>query len=133
MIFKDKKLINIITKSGTLNVVTNDNMVFNNALKINKAFIQNKLVLIDIKSQTITEKEFWFVCLNNARFEFGNALLPTRKECKIINNNKKFLEIENIEISDFMLNRLTSNGNIEKKDISICLPIFNDHKYFHHL
>ena len=104
-----KKLINIITKSGTLNVVTNDNMVFNNALKINKTFIQNKLELFDIKSQTITEKEFWFVCLNNARFEFGNAVLPTRKECKIINNNKQFVEIENIEINDFMLKRFIKN------------------------
>ena len=90
-------------------MVTNDNMVFNNALKINKTFSQNKLVLIDIKSQTITEKEFWFVCLNNARFEFGNAVLPTRKECKIINNNKQFVEIENIEISDFMLKRFIKN------------------------
>lgn len=104
-----KKLINIITKSNILNVVTNDTIVFNNAFKINRAFNENKLVLIDIKTETLNKKNFWFVCLNNARFAVGNAILPAREECKIIDNNKKFTEIKNIKINDFILKRFIKN------------------------
>ena len=104
-----KKLIEIIAKSNTLNVVTNHSIVFNNAFKINRAFIENELVLIDIKTETLDKKKFWFVCLNNARFQVGNAILPIIEQCKILNNNKEFTEIKNIEIDDFILIKFIKN------------------------
>ena len=104
-----KKLIDIIANSNTLNVVTNDTIVFNNAFKINREFNKNKLVLIDIKTEKLNKKNFWFVCLNNARFQVGDVILPTREECKIIDKNKKFTEIKNIKINDFILKRFIRN------------------------
>ena len=100
-----KKVINIISKSDTKEIVTNESLVFNNAFTNYKAFKKNKLTLIDSKKEDISMNKFWFVCLNNPRFAVGNEILPVENKCKIIDENKKYKEIEEIKIEDLYVKK----------------------------
>ena len=104
-----KKVINIISKSDSLNVATVDSSVFINALKSYKAFSKNKLVLIDLRSSKIGEKKFWLLCKNNPRFEVGNQIRPIEEKCKIMDNKKDYKESKNIKIKDFILKQFIKN------------------------
>ena len=113
-----KKLINIISASDSLNIATPNGTSFQNALKHYKAFNKNKLVLIDLRSskieetlgyQRLIEEKFWFACKNNARFEVGNQIRSTEKICKIMNSGKRYKQIKNIKIEDFILRQYIKN------------------------
>ena len=47
-----------------------------------KSFNDKKLEIINLKENKINIDSFWFVCLNNARFEIGDRILPIEKNVK---------------------------------------------------
>ena len=119
------KVIKIISESKVLNVVTNEDLVTNNAFNNYKNFDKKKLILFDLQSENFIDKnhqfidsksdnllvtEFWFVCLNNPRFAVGSSKLPIKEKCKIFENSKNYTEIKNIKIDDFILKRYERNG-----------------------
>ena len=119
------KVIKIISESKVLNVVTNEDLVTNNAFNNYKNFDKKKLILFDLQSENFIDanhqfidsksdnllvNEFWFVCLNNPRFAVGSSKMPTKEKCKIFENSKNYTEIKNIKIDDFILKRYERNG-----------------------
>jgi len=83
----------------------NDSKVFVNAFSNYKSFNDKKLEIINLKENKINIDSFWFVCLNNARFEIGDRILPIEKKCKIIDDRNDFKTIETFKIEDFYIKK----------------------------
>ena len=100
-----KKVINHISSNGPKILVMNDSKVFVNAFSNYKSFNDKKLEIINLKENKINIDSFWFVCLNNARFEIGDRILPIEKKCKIIDDRNDFKTIETFKIEDFYIKK----------------------------
>ena len=104
-----KDALKIIAESNIKLLFSNESNVFNNYLKINKIFKDNKLVLIDKNSSLKIEQKIWFICLNNPRFALGNigSTLPDDEKC--ILNNKDLLLIKEVRLPDLILRQYKIN------------------------
>ena len=102
------KALEIIKKDNSRYIKTVETAVFNNYLTTKKIFVEENFILLD-KNVKYPEhiKSFWFICLNNARFAFGeNRNLKDQKKCKNFNtNNDNFKEIQEVKINDFILKK----------------------------
>tara|TARA_B100000787_G_scaffold132185_1_gene101021 strand:+ start:396 stop:653 length:258 start_codon:yes stop_codon:yes gene_type:complete len=78
-------------------------MVFNNFIKIHKIFKKNKLEIKRIESFDYNKKTFWFLCLNNPRFAFGDNDLPDDIKCNFLNNNNNYFLKDEIKVVDYIL------------------------------
>jgi hypothetical protein len=104
-----KDALKIIAESNIKLLFSNESNVFNNYLKINKIFKDNKLVLIDKNSSLKIEQKIWFICLNNPRFALGNigSTLPDDEKCSL--NNKDLLLIKEVRLPDLILRQYKIN------------------------
>ena len=100
-----KKVINHISNNGPNILAMNDSKVFVNAFSNYKSFNDKKLEIINLRENEINIDSFWFVCLNNARFEIGDKILPIEKKCKIIDDRNDFKTIETFKIEDFYIKK----------------------------
>lgn len=99
-----KKILDTIIKSDIDRIYTNESEVFNNFIKIHKIFKKNNLK-IDKVSNIQLKNKFWFLCLNNPRFAGRNINFPVEKKCKVLDDNKSLILIEEIKITDYILRK----------------------------
>lgn len=100
-----RKVIKYIANDEAKTLVMNETKVFINAFSNYKDFERNNLKVINLKKDQIDNDIFWFVCLNNPRFQIGDKLLPTENKCKIIDNNSNYKEIKHYKIIDFYIKK----------------------------
>tara|TARA_B100000767_G_scaffold247235_1_gene247407 strand:- start:213 stop:731 length:519 start_codon:yes stop_codon:yes gene_type:complete len=75
-----KEVLNQIIKNNVKYIITPESDVFNNYLKTKTIVVENNLIIL--KSNDVVPKkvdEFWFLCLNNTRFEIGKKGLLINK------------------------------------------------------
>ena len=86
-------------------MTSGDTAVFNNFISINKIFVKNNLSIDKIKDINLIKKDFWFLCLNNARFALGDNSLPDHKNCKSLDNNNSIDLEKEIRLPDYLLKK----------------------------
>tara|TARA_Y100000590_G_scaffold415138_1_gene512651 strand:+ start:6577 stop:7989 length:1413 start_codon:yes stop_codon:yes gene_type:complete len=94
--------LKIIKNDNAKYIVTIESPVFNKYLTTKKIFIKENFVLID-KKQNVNS--FWFICLNNPRYEVGGEKLKDQEKCKSYISDNKFVETKEIKIKDFILKK----------------------------
>ena len=48
-------------------------------------------------------KKFWYLCLNNPRYAYGENDLPDKKECYLFHENENFQLAKTIRLQDYLL------------------------------
>ena len=100
-----KKALEIISNSDTSKILTRHNIVFNNFVSINKIFVKNNLSIDKMKDINLIKEDFWFLCLNNPRFQVGDNTLPDYEQCKSL-DNYSFISLEKeIRLPDYLLKK----------------------------
>ena len=100
--------LKIIKADNSKHITTIESNVFNNYLSTKEIFIKENFVLLDDTIKYPDNiKNFWFICLNNARFAVGETNnLNIQEKCKNFKtNNNNFKEIKTIKINDFILKK----------------------------
>jgi hypothetical protein len=100
-----KKALEIISDSDTNKILTVESMVFNNFIRTNKIFVINNLSIDKIKDINLIKEDFWFLCINNARFAFGDNNLPDHKNCKSPDNTNFIILEKQIRLPDYLLKK----------------------------
>ena len=100
-----KKALKIISNSDTSKILTRDTIVFNNFVSTNKIFVKNNLSIDKIKDINLIKEDFWFLCLNNARFAVGDNNLPDHKNCKSPDNTNFIILKKEIRLTDYLLKK----------------------------
>ncbi len=60
------------------------------------------------KTQSLPD-EFWYLCLNNPRYAYGENNLPDKKECHVFHKNENFQLIKTIRLPDYLLYFIKKN------------------------
>jgi 4-amino-4-deoxy-L-arabinose transferase-like glycosyltransferase len=114
-----KFLLNQIQIKNIKLIVTPETDVFNNYLKTKKIVVNNEIKIIK-KVNVLPDHldQFWFVCLNNARFAIGDKgllsnNLPPQEKCLKYKQDKAFLEIlpPISNIQDYYIRRFKKNDH----------------------
>ena len=100
-----KKALEIISNSDTNKILTVESMVFNNFIRTNKIFVINNLSIDKIKDINLIKEDFWFLCLNNARFALGDNNLPDHKNCRSPDNTNFIVLEKQIRLPDYLLKK----------------------------
>ena len=106
----NKKVLKIISDSKFREVYTSEGAAFNHYLNhYNIALNKNiNFKRYDKTQFTSLPNEFWFLCLNNARFGKGENA-PDEKKCFVFNEDKNFKLIKTIRLPDYLLYLIKKN------------------------
>ena len=67
-----------------------------------KIFVINNLSIDKIKDINLIKEDFWFLCLNNARFALGDNNLPDHKNCRSPDNTNFIVLEKQIRLSSMV-------------------------------
>ena len=68
-----------------------------------------KLLNYDKTQLRSLPNEFWFLCLNNARFMRGENNYPDDERCLVFHKNENFKLIKTIRLPDYLLYLIKKN------------------------
>ncbi|MBD1157700.1 hypothetical protein IDG98_00575 [Pelagibacterales bacterium SAG-MED17] len=94
----------IVDSNDSKYIFTKENDVFKNYLKTKKIYQQNNLELIKYEELSMI-KTFWYFCLNNPRFAYGDAKLKTHQKCKLFDNKSNFLLLSEFKFPDIIIKK----------------------------
>lgn len=94
-----EKIVNI---NNSNLIFTKEKEVFQNYLKTKKIFYESNLTLIKLNEIEVGQK-FWFFCLNNPRFAYGNQKLEISKKCLKLNDENNYKILNQFEFPDILL------------------------------
>ncbi len=98
-----KNALNFIVKDEGDNLVYSiEPTVFNNYLSTKKLFKYNNFKFVN-PNELISKDQFWFICLNNPRYAYGNNSLELNVRCKVLKNNKNFEQLIEKKFPDLIL------------------------------
>ena len=98
-----KSALNFIVKDEGDNLVySKEPTVFNNYISTKKLFKYNNFKFIN-PNELINNDQFWFICLNNPRYAYGNNSLELNVRCKVLKNNKNFEQLIEKKFPDLIL------------------------------
>ena len=111
-----KQVINEIIKQKVQYIVSGEKDYVINYFKTKKAVVENGLIILSDKDRIPkTVNKFWFICLNNTRFAFGNKGLlinkpiPQKKCIDYSPSDESFVEILPIvnDTQDYLIRKFT--------------------------
>ena len=98
-----KNALNFIVKDEGENLIYSiEPTVFNNYISTKKLFQYNNFKLVD-PNELRNNGQFWFICLNNPRYAYGNNSLELNERCKVLKNNKYFEQLVEKKFPDLFL------------------------------
>ncbi len=98
-----KSALNFISKDKANNFIfSREATVFNNYISTKKTFKDNKFEFIDPKDLEYNGK-FWFICLNNPRFAYGNNNMGVNEKCKVLEDNQTFEKLATFKFPDLII------------------------------
>ena len=98
-----KNALNFIVKDEGENLIYSiEPTVFNNYISTKKLFQYNNFKLVD-PNELRNNGQFWFICLNNPRYAYGNNSLELNERCKILKKNKNFEQLVEKKFPDLYL------------------------------
>ena len=105
------KVLNLMIKNDSKNIIIEDTDVFKNYVKTKKVFQDYNMLLLENRNkQEDNISNIWFICLNNPRYAVGNKKLDDAEKCK--NFKLKDLDFSlNYEhkLPDFLLKKYSKN------------------------
>ncbi len=98
-----KSALNFIIKDEGDNLIYSiEPTVFNNYISTKKLFKYNSFKFVN-PNELINNGQFWFICLNNPRYAYGNNSLELNERCKKLKSNKNLEQLVEKEFPDLFL------------------------------
>ena len=100
-----KEVLKIISESKAKKVYTTESWVFNNYLEHHNISLKNNINFYKFDEYQFNSlpNEFWFLCLNNPRFHFGDNNNPDDKKCFTFQENSYLYLVKTIKLPDYLI------------------------------
>ena len=106
-----KMVLKEISKSEIRDLFTTELIFFNNYLQNYNISLRNNINVQKFELEKFEQfpKNFWFLCLNNPSFAFGDNNYPDEKKCFKYSQNKNLKLIKTIRYRDYILQLIEKN------------------------
>ena len=106
-----KEVLNQLKESDTKQIFTTEGAVFNHFLNNYDLSLKNNLEFkkFEENNSKFLPKEFWFLCLNNARFRIGENQLPDDEKCYSFKRFDELNLVKTIRLPDILIHKIKKN------------------------